>query len=199
MKTTKTFLLGFAIVLFGCGAASCSDDDKKDNEPQNPTESPIDPQNPTESPTEPQNPTATVTKVEYTFSFEPQADQLEVFDLTAEYTDFSGNTQTEPVTGIWKKTFACEKFPSDFSLQIVRTLKTGVEYTKDSYGIGYTSDYTSEIFLSDGKSKQDQMSHFSSNLSSPKNKIDQVRPILYHTAFTVDLNEEKDNIVRTDK
>lgn len=161
-------------------AASCSDDDKKDNEPQNPT--------------------ATVTKVEYTFSIEPNADQLEVFDLTAEYTDFAGNTQTESVTGKWEKTFACEKFPSDFSLQIVRTLKTGVEYTKDSYGIGYSYTRTTKIFLSDGKDKDGSITHGGTNLTAIKDKIASVesRP-LYRTAFTVDLNAEKDKIVETSK
>ena len=184
MKTTKTlFLLGSAIALLGLGAASCSDDDKKDNEPQNPTESPM------------------VTKVEYTFSIEPNADQFDIFDLTAEYTDFSGNTQTEPVTGIWKKTFACEKFPSDFSFQIVRTYKNEVEYTKESYGIGYSYSRTTKIFLSDGTSKVGPMSSSSSNLSATKDKIAS-KPNLRNlcpTAFTVDLNAEKDKIVETFK
>ena len=175
MKTTKTsFLLGCAIALLGLNAASCSSDDDKIESP-------------------------TVTKVEYTFSFEPNDDQFEVFDLIAEYTDFAGNTQTEPVTGKWEKTFACEKFPSDFSFQIVRTLKTGVEYAKDHYNIGYSGSLSTNIFLSDG-SNNGSITGLYLSTSIGIDKIADAESLpLYHTAFTVDLNAEKDNIVETFK
>ena len=174
MKTTKTFLLGCAIALFGLGAASCSDDDK---EPQ-----------------------ATVTKAKYTITIELQADELAIFDLTAKYTDFAGNIQTEPVTTKkWEKTFECEEFPSkNFSLKIVRTLKSGVELTKEMYNFGYT--YTDEInyFLSDSaapvlleRTNRDDKMDMEKDAIADYLKLDD-----YVISFTFNLTEEKNHVVK---
>ena len=178
MKTTKTlFLLGGAITLLGLNAASCSDDDKDEQEPQ-----------------------ATVTKAEYTISIELQADELAIFDLTAEYTDFAGKLQTEPITTEkWEKTLVCEKFPSNFSLKIVRTLKSGAELTKEIYNLGYTYADETNYFLSNSATpiflersdREDKMDIEKDNIEDYL-KLDD-----YVTSFTLNLTEEKNHVVKT--
>lgn len=69
-------------------------------------------------------------------NFEPSEDQLAIFDFTVEYTDESGQTKTEAITGAWEKKVTFKTLPAKASLTIKRTLKPNVELTKDSYNVG---------------------------------------------------------------
>lgn len=101
----KKFFSGL-LVLFAAFAAtmfvSCSDDDDNKVEAQ-----------------------------EVSLSLEPNADLLDVLDLSVIYTDENGKQQTEAVTGKYYKSFTVRKYPSSGSFSLKATAKTS--FSKEHY------------------------------------------------------------------
>lgn len=50
----------------------------------------------------------------YTVKLEYPADELTLFDITAEYTSTTGGMTTETINGVWSKTIDFKSFPRRF-------------------------------------------------------------------------------------
>lgn len=82
-------------------------------------------------------------KATVTYEFEPCADELEFFDMTAQYLDGSGTMQTETITGKWKKEITYTTLPAKVKIIISHAIKPNVELTKETYLFDYK--YTRDI------------------------------------------------------
>ena len=63
-------------------------------------------------------------------NFTPSADEVAMFDITAEYTDETGNLKKDTVTGAWKKTVVYKTLPVKPTLTIKQALKPGAGYSE---------------------------------------------------------------------
>lgn len=87
------------------------------------------------------------TKVELTLS----QDILEVYNVTVQYTDASGETKTEAITtSPWTKSLTVTKFPFTGDFQFASKVKDGFSGTKSSYQLDVS--YMFETSVEGGKS-----------------------------------------------
>ena len=138
----------------------------------------------------------------YTVKLDYPADELALFDITAEYTSTTGGMTTETINGAWSKTIDFRTFPADFSLTVRLKLKEGVELTKDHYELGCNQSRKMIVHYADGSTDSGDSMSSNGSLSVAADKIAQYAE--KHSedvkiAFTVDLNADRSNVVRTDK
>lgn len=83
-----------------------------------------------------------VQEQEVSLSLEPNADLLDVLDLSVIYTDENGKTQTETVTDKYYKSFTVSKYPSSGSFSLKATAKTS--FGKDHYTPNLKFEYRAD-------------------------------------------------------
>ena len=100
-KKLFSLLAGIVLVVAGFTLASCNNDDNKNISSQ-------------------------------TVSFECEANDvlLEIAELTVNYTDANGNTQSERLTGYFSKTITVSKFPAQGAFKVKATLKSSFDTDK---------------------------------------------------------------------
>ncbi len=109
----RALMLALVTVLLA-GFASCSksDDDNKDNQGQSEVS------------------TSAIINLYYTAT----EAELSICDMTIEYTDAAGATQTEALTSTkWSKQIKYSSLPANGTIVIKRALKANVELTEKSY------------------------------------------------------------------
>ncbi len=149
-KSLRTFTLAFAAVLVavftGCGNG--------DDGEANPT---------TDSSTQGGDTTTPLYGMLYC-NFTPSDDEIAMFDITAEYTDETGNLKKDTVTGAWKKTVVYKTLPVKPVLTIKQTIKPGVGYSEKA-NVGFELSWLFSV-VSNGKNPFGDKGYWSNGSSS---------------------------------
>jgi hypothetical protein len=144
-------------------------------------------------------PTATFTSLSVKYSLNTTGDFLKLFDVTVQYKDASGITQTETVTtNDYSKTVTVSSLPYTSGVKFTIKMKDGVDQTKTySYSRSFTTAYNPTY--SDGSVSILKNSSVSETLSGVRYErlnaeITSMNKV-YNEAYTFSLSDSK--IVQT--
>ncbi len=141
--TLRALMLALVTVLLA-GFSSCS---KSDDDNTKTTTTP-------ETPATPETPTKELTGCTFTLEVEASEDELAIGDVTIEYLDENGKTQSESIKEKkWSKTLTYTAFPAKVAYTLKHKLKEGVELSKESYNLNLGIKPTCYIVFSDKTTK----------------------------------------------
>ncbi len=127
----RALMLALVTVLLA-GFASCSKSDDDNTQ------------------TTPVTPTKEMTGCTFTINVETSEDELAIGNVTIEYLDENGKTQSENITEKeWSKTLTYNTFPAKAAYTLKHKLKEGVELTKEKYSLKIATGPVCEIVFSD--------------------------------------------------
>ncbi len=165
----RATMLALAVILFA-GFTSCSSSDDNNN---------------STSTEDTSIPVSGIIQCKFT----PSEDQLTIFDFTVEYTDESGQSKTETITGAWEKEVTFKTLPAKATLSIKRSLKANVELTKDSYHVGYSLSTNILTLKANGQSAGDgKLFSTSPKFSIEMDKVEQYakeKAVVYSFSYTI--------------
>lgn len=175
-KQFKNFLY-MAIIAVTALMTGCSDDDdNNDNNNDNNT---------------------TVASATYKVTLSCGEEMLALFDITLEWTDPSGETESEKLTEqTITKEFQFNTFPATCSYNIKSTLKDGVELTQESYHLGFSYSEKTYVYSSDKTTISTAFYNNSGIISIGADNVEQYAKKYADISKTVtaELNENKTDV-----